>query len=120
MNDGEGEYIHTWLEHIDTILESRERSADGVGIWFQQERTHYLAACLSTALLDRIVQSVLEEAGVPTFDLPPGVRLRRRGDTCFAFNYSPESRPTPGPGACRLLGTDTLEPGGVAAWRIQE
>ena len=120
MNDVEGEYIHTWLEHIDTILEPRERSADGVGIWFQHERTYYLAACLSTALLDRIVQSVLEEAGVPTFDLPPGVRLRRRGDTCFAFNYSPESRPTPGPGACRLLGTDTLEPGGVAAWRIQE
>jgi len=49
--------------------------------------------------------------------LPEGLRLRRRGNWVFAFNYSnqPQAVPAP-PGARFVLGGPTVAPYDLAIW----
>jgi beta-galactosidase len=114
---GDDEYVHTWLEHTDTELEPLATTANGIGAWFADGRVHYLSACVSPALLGKVMRSVLEQGGVHAQDMPAGVRLRRRGRLTFAFNYASERRPVPCGERELLLGHRVLEPGEVAAWR---
>ena len=83
-----------------------------------QNGWHYLATWPGAELLDLVIGRVAREAGLATQALEEGVRLRRRGDVCFAFNFAPEARRTPAPAGARyLLGGPDLPPAGLAAWR---
>ena len=113
---GENEYIHTWHEHVDTTLEPLATTA-GTGTWYADGRVHYLSACMSRALLDRVMRTVMEQAGVPAAELPAGVRVRRRGKLVVAVNYAAEPRETPCANATLLLGDKRLPPGGIAVWQ---
>ncbi|WP_430424787.1 beta-galactosidase [Phenylobacterium sp.] len=108
-----------WREVIETDLPVRAEFADGGAAWVSNELWHYLATWPETALLDHVIATVALEAGLSVQPLEEGVRLRRRGDVCFAFNFAPEARRTPAPAdAPYLLGGASLPPAGVAAWRI--
>ena len=54
-------------------------------------------------------------AGLATLDLPAAVRIRRRGDLTFAFNYGDVAWQPP---VARgfLLGGPNVDPQDVAAW----
>lgn len=120
VTDGDAsESVHTWLEHIDSGIHPRVTTVSGAGVWFQQDRAHYLSACVSGALLRKIMRAVLDQAGVPCSEMSGGVRVRRRGKLCFAFNYSAEDRPTPCDDEDLLLGERTLKPGEVAVWQVR-
>lgn len=108
-----------WREVIETDLPVRAEFADGGAAWVSNELWHYLATWPETALLDHVIATVALEAGLSVQPLEEGVRLRRRGDVCFAFNFAPEARRTPAPAdATFVLGGASLPPAGVAAWRI--
>jgi beta-galactosidase len=108
-----------WREVIETELPARATFADGGAAWVSKDLWHYLATWPETALLDHVIATVALEAGLPVQPLEEGVRLRRRGDVCFAFNFAPEQRRTPAPAeAPFVLGGASLPPAGVAAWRI--
>ncbi len=78
-------------------------------------RAHYLAGWPDADLLNSTMRFVLDAAGLVLMDLPPGVRLRRRGNMAFAFNYGPD--PWIAADAARfLLGGYVVPPQGVAAW----
>jgi beta-galactosidase len=67
------------------------------------------------------LETVCAEAGIGTQRLPDGVRLRRAGSVCFAFNYNPEPCDLAGvvpEGAAFVLGERALPPAGVAAWSV--
>lgn len=108
-----------WREIMETELPAKAVFADGGVAWVSSELWHYLATWPETALLDHVIATVALEAGLAVQPLEEGVRLRRRGNVCFAFNFAPEERRTPAPAdAAYILGGASLPPAGVAAWRM--
>jgi beta-galactosidase len=112
--------VRRWLEHVETALSPRAATAQGHGIWFSKDRFHYFAAWPCEALLRAALVEAADACGLELLDLPLDVRLRRRGDVRFAFNYGPEQidldAHVPGVKAF-LMGSAQLAPAGVAAWR---
>ncbi len=106
-----------WREWLATELPALASFADGTPALVQAGRRYYLACWADESLLAALLERVLtRDAELPVVPLPPQVRLRRRGDLSFAFNYGPE--PWQGPAqADYLLGGPHLEPQEVACWR---
>ncbi|MDF2781376.1 MAG: beta-galactosidase, partial [Geminicoccaceae bacterium] len=106
-----------WREWLATELPALASFADGTPALVQAGRRYYLACWADESLLAALLERVLtRDAGLQVVPLPPQVRLRRRGDLSFAFNYGPE--PWQGPArADYLLGGPHLEPQEVACWR---
>ncbi|MBL8772932.1 MAG: beta-galactosidase, partial [Phenylobacterium sp.] len=110
-----------WREVLETELPARAVFADGGAAWVSNGPWHYLATWPETELLDHVIATLALEAGLPVQVLEEGVRLRRRGGLCFAFNLSPEMRRTPAPpDAAFVLGGASLPAAGVAAWRMAD
>ena len=77
---------------------------------------HYLACWPDEKLLSSVVKLMTAKARIKTVSLPEGIRLRRRGDLLFAFNYGnkPWTLPTAG---SRILGQRRLAPQDVTILR---
>lgn len=93
------------------------RFADGAPALLRHDRYWYLAAWPGADLLSALMRLVTTRAGLTVTDLPEGIRLRRRGDWVFAFNYSEEEWVVPADPASIILGGPVLLPSGVAVWR---
>ena len=107
-----------WREWLSTDLPALARFADGTPALVQAHRRYYLCCWPGEDLLATTLKHVLvHEAKLPTTDLPPHVRLRRRGELTFAFNYGPNSWQAPAT-AEYLLGAANLDPQSLACWRI--
>ena len=79
---------------------------------------HYYLACWpDMPLLDSVIQFVAAKSGLDTLALPEGIRLRRRGDLLFAFNYGDKPWQLPVAGTL-LLGSRDVEPQQVAVLRL--
>jgi beta-galactosidase len=116
-----GGAIERWLEHITGQAETLAATTAGQCVWVRKDRAHYLGGWPDSALLTRVLETVCAEAGIGTQRLPDGVRLRRAGSVCFAFNYNPEPCDLAGvvpEGAAFVLGERALPPAGVAAWSV--
>ncbi len=108
-----------WREDLETDLAARACFEDGSPAWVEKDRWSYLAFWPAPDLLERILETVAAEADLRVSHMAEGVRLRRRGDLVFAFNFAPHRRGVPAPAGARfVLGGPRLEPGGLAAWRI--
>ncbi|WP_411287893.1 beta-galactosidase [Phenylobacterium sp.] len=117
---GRGLAGRLWREVLETDLPPLATFEDGGTAWLASESWHYLATWPEAALLDLIIARVALEADLPVEALEEGVRLRRRGDVQFAFNFAPEARRTPAPADSHyVLGGPDLPPAGLAAWRIE-
>jgi len=95
--------------------EALARFADDTPALLCAGRAYYLAGWPDAALLNATVRHVLDAAGLALLDLPPGVRLRRRGDLTFGFNYGPEPWAAPDMGSL-VFGKPVLPPQGIAVW----
>jgi len=51
------------------------------------DRFSYLACWPPAALLRHVLRELCAEAQIHTIELPPGLRIARRGNLHFAFNY---------------------------------
>jgi beta-galactosidase len=111
-----------WLEHVETDLVPLARTNSDRGWWFRSGSFDYLAGWPDREALDHLLATLATEAGLDIRRTPAGLRLRRRGDVQFAFNYDADpvdlSSLLP-EGSSLLLGTRELEPAGVAAWRTR-
>ncbi len=110
--------MERWREWVEpgAGVEAMARFADGTPALLRAGRAHYAAGWPDVGLLDAMMRHVLAAAGLDPMDLPPGVRLRRRGGTAFAFNYGPEPWTAPDAGHF-VLGGRIVPPQGVAAWQ---
>lgn len=91
---------------------------DGKGAVWQSGNRHYLAFWPTKEFLTNYLGKLAQAAGIQTQALPEGLRLRRRGNLTFAFNYTADPRPLNVPeGAELVLGNRVLEPYGVAVWK---
>lgn len=82
--------IH-WREFISAAIACHRPDLFGPDLVWRQGRFTYLGAWLAPAALKVLICDVAGQAGLAPIDLPDGVRLRRRGDTIFAFNYGPDA-----------------------------
>ena len=95
-------------------VETRLALDDGRGLWFAGAKAHYLAGQVDDGLLRRVLADVATAAGLSPRDLGPGVRLERRGNFNFLFNYGPEPVTI---AHDLLIGQNPVPPAGVAIWR---
>ena len=106
-----------WREWLVTGLPVRASFADGAPALVHAGHRFYLACWPDEHLLAATLRLLLvDHAGLSTVELPPHVRLRRRGDLTFAFNYGPHAWDGP-PGADYRLGGPSVAPQDLACWR---
>ncbi len=105
-----------WVEHIETDAEALAHFADGGPSLVAAGRVHYLGFWPDAEALTSLMRLLTAKAALETLDLPEGVRLRRRGDLTFAFNYGLEAWRAPFAEA-PILGQREVSPRGYSAWR---
>ncbi len=119
VHQGEGWAIERWLEHLDTEASPELIAADGTAASWRHGAVRYLAAWPTADLAQELLARAAKDAGLATHVLPGGLRLRRAGNRCFAFNYSrgPINLPEGLTGEFEL-GEARLQPAGVAVLRL--
>ncbi|HWU17897.1 MAG TPA: beta-galactosidase [Devosia sp.] len=84
---GGGGAVRHWRERIETRAEVEIEDAEGWPVLIAQGKLHYLAASGNKALVQRIVDYLIDEADLPTLLLPAGVRSRVRDGFRIYVNY---------------------------------
>lgn len=112
--------VHLWRERIETKANVVIEDVEGWPVLVNQGKLYYLGATGTKALVQRVVDYLIEEADLPTLNLPAGVRCRTRDGFRIYVNY--------GTGAATLnaasdeagyvLGTAELSAAGVTVARL--
>jgi len=119
FGDIEGVAIH-WREHVRANGDTRVDAQfdDAWPAVLIRGNVLYVAAWLSHGLHRAVLEQAAKEAGIETQLLADGLRIRRRGDLTFAFNFGEQQVEAPAPGnATFVLGQRQLATGDVCAWR---
>jgi beta-galactosidase len=118
VEKADGFTVSRWLEHVESDLEPLWRLKSGHGLGYQSGAVTYLNAWPDTALLEALTARLLAAKGLPTAILPEGLRVRRRGDLTFVFNYGPNTQDIGGlfAGEC-IRGDIKLAPAGVTVFQ---
>jgi beta-galactosidase len=104
-----------WREYVETQADVLARFANGDPAFTAKGGHHYLACWPDEKLLAAVMARLCKSAGLSATKLPPHIRLRRRGNLCFVFNYA--SKPWKSPRLGRvILGGDLVPPHGITVW----
>ena len=95
-------HAERWREVVETRAETLANFADGAPALVASDNYLYLACWPDAGALGSLMALLCRKAGLSTIALPADVRLRRRGDLTFAFNYGE----TPWPRAVRRRADD--------------
>ncbi len=116
---GERHAALRWRETVEpgAAVSIEARFADGTPAIARQGRVRYLAAWFDAALQRSVLRRAAQDAGLAPVDLPEGIRLRRRGDLLFAFNYNDSPHMLTVPRSAWLVGHGALPAHGVAIAR---
>ena len=106
-----------WREYLETNAEVLARFENGDPALTGKGKHHYLACWPDEALLSSTLKLLAERAGIEVLDVPSHIRIRRRGNLVFAFNYGPEEWTAPIKGD-PILGEKRLKAQQVAVWRV--
>ena len=119
FGDTQGVATH-WREHVRANGDTRV-DAQFEDTWpavLSHGRVRYVAAWLSHELHRAVLEQAAKEAGINTQLLAEGLRVRRRGDLTFAFNFGEQQVQAPASvNATFVLGQRQLGAGDVCAWR---
>lgn len=107
-----------WLE-LGPGAQVEAYFADGTPAVARHGRTRYLAGWFDSALQRAVLESAARDAGLEVAHLAPGVRVRRRGELLFAFNYDDAPHDLHVPEADWLLGSARLDPRSLGIARRQ-
>ncbi len=117
----QGHYPSTiWREELELTGEAQvlARHDDGGPAIVRAGKAIYVGSVSDRRFLTDFLESLCVEAGVAVQRLPRDVRLRRRGDLTFAFNYGDQPIAAPAPSNARfILGAKTIAPRDVAVWK---
>ncbi|CAB3749662.1 beta-galactosidase [Paraburkholderia humisilvae] len=108
-----------WREHLETRegLDVLARFDDGWPAVVARHHVRYASAWFDTALHRALLAGAARDAGLPVTYLPHGLRMRRRGDVTFAFNFGASAIEAPAPHRARfVLGQRMLGTADVCAW----
>ncbi len=106
-----------WREHLDVPKAKVLASfANGDPALTLKGNHAYLACWPDEALLTATVAHLAALANLTTIPLPETIRLRRRGDFTFAFNYGDAPWTAPALGTL-VMGAQMVAPQGLSIWR---
>ncbi len=107
-----------WREWLETELPALATFEDGGAAVVADGRFIYAATWPEADLLHEILTKIaLPKTTLAPLDLPDTIRLRRRGNLVFAFNYGSEDWTVPGADEKRFrLGGATIAPQDLACW----
>jgi beta-galactosidase len=109
-----------WREHVraNGATEVVARFDDEWPALLKHGKLRYLAAWFSHALHRAVLQQAAHDAGLDTQLLADGLRIRRRGELTFAFNFGAQRMDAPAPAnAVFVLGQAGLNTGEVCVWK---
>jgi beta-galactosidase len=86
-----GGYAERWREHVEARCQTLAEFEEGGPALIADGQFRYLACWPDEETLRGLALHLCHESGLATHDLPPAVRLRRRGPLTFAFNYGDSS-----------------------------
>jgi beta-galactosidase len=109
-------HAERWREQVETRAETLATFADGAPALVAQDNYHYLACWPDVGALGMLMALLCRKAGLATIELPTEVRLRRRGDLTFAFNYG-ETPWRPPFSDEPLLGEPEVMPRNFSVWQ---
>jgi beta-galactosidase len=105
-----------WRELLETECMADLTFGDGSAAMITSGRISYLGVWAEPELLRKIVRLWLDRASVAGTEIPDHVRLRRRGNLVFAFNYGPDSWTAPANATKFLLGGPIVGACDLACW----
>jgi beta-galactosidase len=104
-----------WREYVETPSQVLARFADKAPALIANGNHHYLACWPDEKLLASSLKLMCSKAKLNPQPLPPHIRLRRRGNVTFAFNYGGKSWTAPVNGKL-VLGSKVVKPQDLCAW----
>ncbi|WP_417691648.1 beta-galactosidase [Roseibium sp.] len=105
-----------WREYVEAATEMLAHFDNGDPALTRKENVFSLHCWPDETLLADMMDMLVQEAKLETVSLPAHVRLRRRGDLIFAFNYGPDSWSVP-EGIRLILGSSEVAAQDLAIWR---
>jgi beta-galactosidase len=107
-----------WREHLDVqSAKTVSQFENGDAALICNGNHHYLACWPDQKLLQSTMGLVAKAAKLKTTPIPEAIRIRRRGDWLFAFNYGNKPWKAPFKGKL-VLGKQTLAPQDLAIWKV--
>jgi beta-galactosidase len=108
-----------WREHLETRdgLDVLARFDDNWPAIVARGNVRYAGAWFDAALHRALLEGAARDAGLDVTHLPQGLRVRRRGEITFAFNFGADAVDAPAPVDARfVLGQRRLGTADVCAW----
>ncbi len=110
-----------WREHLETDSKVLATFAGefrtGMPAMVERQNFRYLACLAQKPLLDKIIADFCDWSGLEMTAPLADLRVRRRGNLSFAFNYGQAEAEAPATAESTfLLGGRMVPPAGVAAW----
>lgn len=111
--------IIKWRERVECVEEVHivSRFEDETPAFVRKDKALTLLGLPDEALLSSLMAYAVKSAGLEPHPVPETIRLRRRGDLLFVFNYGDAPWSSPAFGQ-RLLGEGDVKPQDVAVWRV--
>ncbi|MEX3689967.1 beta-galactosidase [Paraburkholderia sp. BR14263] len=103
------------------VPEVRATFSDGHPAYVRSGAVHYLASLFDEASTQALFARVAREAGLTPQPLGDAIRVSRRGGFTWVFNYGPSTHTLSAdiPDDAYVIGSRTIEPQGVSAYRSQ-
>ncbi len=101
-----------WIEHVETTAHVLAKNVAGWPMLMAKGNHHYLACWPDEKLLAAVMKLVTAKAKLKAMALPEHIRIRRRGNLLFAFNYGTRAWTLPTKGKA-MLGKTRVPPQGV-------
>ncbi len=116
--NGEAFDCGLWCEELEAPdCEVVATYADGAAAAVRNDRFTYLGVLGSIEFLTAFFEAQCEAVGVETVRLDNDLRIARRGDLVFAFNYADVPKTAPASASADfLLGEAKIPPNDVAVW----
>ncbi|WP_321936690.1 beta-galactosidase [Paraburkholderia sp. J8-2] len=101
------------------VPEVRATFSDGHPAYVKSGAVHYLASLFDEASTQALFARVAREAGLMPQPLGDAIRVSRRGGFTWVFNYGPGTHTLSAdiPDEAIVIGSRTIEPQGVSAYR---
>ncbi|HEY8595721.1 MAG TPA: beta-galactosidase [Devosiaceae bacterium] len=117
--EGGGTVGH-WRERLEASCDVLMTDDEGEAVLIVQGNLHYLGSTGDAAFMQRVLDGLLERAGIAALDLPEGVRARSRDGCRIYVNYSarPATIALAADESGYVLGGPELPPAGVTVARL--
>ena len=120
--EGQTYRARSWCEEFECAseVETLASYAEGAPVVVKQGKAIYVGALLDADALRHFFTDLCTGSNISTYELDEDMRIARRGNLMFAFNYANAAQDAPVPdGAKFVIGQRTVPPRDVAVWKIE-